>query len=816
MTHPGIQLRDHQREAFKAAVRSLAHMPRVTVVSATGSGKTITAMRIAEHFASRGNILVVVPSLNLVSQTAGHWARYSVIENMLGVCSLSPAQTGTVRLPLTTNARRIAELVAGNTGPTVVFTTYSSLPALTRAHKKYRLPPWAIAIIDEAHRSSGSSNKQWAAIHKDSAVPARRRLYMTATPRTWGLEDPGKKKRRRKPSAPDGPPEPLASMDDPTIYGPVVYQLGLADAIDRGILADYRIVVPVIDDDELREVLQTRGATQHIDGLRLSALQVSLLRTMATHQVRRVISFHSRIANAHQFSQTLHDTVAAAAKSIGIRRLWAYPLHSGQPLRERAGRLAEFESIPLLRRRTRNPDAVDGAVLSNVRVLGEGVDVPDADAVLFADPKRSPSDIIQALGRALRQPPGSGKIAVLIIPVYVGRRQTTEQALESSEFKILWEVLNGLREHDAKVWRRLGGGGHDPDRDDKAPFPLAPERAAEIAPITSLRAHQTDTRIWSAGWTAAIRFYERRKHLNVPSEYTDPSGYPLGLWIGQQRSLYANGSLAPDRALALSSLNISWPHPPGSFEDRLEAAVTFADTHGTLALTIVPSSSDGPMIRWLNRQRALADSGRMHSARTAALNAVDPWWNPPWGVAWQHDYTHVCLQLATQTNTAAFEPAPVSGEDPHTWLDRQITQLRDLHTQQVRLLNDLAARHPDIHPHSLLLLPASAPRTRAFHRGLKAARQFHQREGHVQVTIGHRENLHGDDVLLGRWIRKCRTNTAQLTGPQISALTALGIEPEPIFQEAELTVPDATEDEDDVWWAAPELPWVSPARLSSH
>ncbi|WP_406308809.1 helicase associated domain-containing protein [Streptomyces sp. NBC_00623] len=326
-----------------------------------------------------------------------------------------------------------------------------------------------------------------------------------------------------------------------------------------------------------------------------------------------------------------------------------------------------------------------------------------------------------------------------------------------------------------------------------------------------ISASPNQSRIWFAGWSAAIRYYEHRKHLNVPSEYTDPSGYPLGLWIGQQRSLYANGSLTPDRALALSTLNISWPHPPGSFEDRLEQAITFADTHGTLALATAPSSSDGPIIRWLNRQRALADSGRMHSAWSGALNAVDPWWNPPWGVAWQHDYTHVCLQFATQTKTSSFEPTPVTGEDPYTWLDRQIAQLHDLHSQQVRLLNDLAAQHPDIHPHSLLLLAASAPRTRASHRGLKAARQFHQREGHLQVRLGHRENLHGDDVLLGSWIRKCRTNTAQLTAPQITALTALGIELEPVFQEAVFDVADTLED--DTWWAAPELPWVSPTRL---
>ncbi|MET7635989.1 helicase associated domain-containing protein [Streptomyces sp. NPDC005078] len=94
---------------------------------------------------------------------------------------------------------------------------------------------------------------------------------------------------------------------------------------------------------------------------------------------------------------------------------------------------------------------------------------------------------------------------------------------------------------------------------------------------------------------------------------------------------------------------------------------------------------------------------------------------------------------------------------------------------------------------------------------MKAARQFHQREGHLKVQLGHREILQGDDVLLGRWIRKCRTNTAQLTASQIIALTALGIELEPLFQEAVFDVADTLED--DTWWTAPELPWVSPTRL---
>ncbi|MYR92313.1 hypothetical protein GTW60_01410 [Streptomyces sp. SID4937] len=166
---------------------------------------------------------------------------------------------------------------------------------------------------------------------------------------------------------------------------------------------------------------------------------------------------------------------------------------------------------------------------------------------------------------------------------------------------------------------------------------------------------------------------------------------------------------------------------------------------------------------------------------------------------WQHDYTHVCLQSATQAKTPTAEPTPVSGEDTHTWLDRQITNQDNLHLEQIRLLSDLAACHPGIHPHSLLL-PASAPRIRAFHRGLKALRQFHQREGHTHVPSGHRENLYGDEVLLGRWNAKCQADAAQLTAPQITALTALGIKPEPVFQEP-APLPGTSDTTYDDWWA---------------
>ncbi|OPC76461.1 hypothetical protein B4N89_46290 [Embleya scabrispora] len=271
------RLRRHQAEAVDAATQALKHLSRVTIIAATGTGKTIIAMRIAEHFTPSGHVLVLVPTLDLLSQTAAHWAHDSPLTNMVGVCSLDSTHNVAVdkrMKTLTTDARVLAETVASHTGPTVVFGTYSSLKVIEQAHRRHDLPQWSIAVVDEAHRTTGDPGKEWAAIHKDGSIPARRRLYMTATPRTWNPPEPRKNKNDKKsdkehpPTATDNQaqPEPApttspTSMDDASIYGPTVYQLTLADAIDQGILADYRIVVPVIDDEELQGVLRTKGPT---------------------------------------------------------------------------------------------------------------------------------------------------------------------------------------------------------------------------------------------------------------------------------------------------------------------------------------------------------------------------------------------------------------------------------------------------------------------------------------------------------------------------------------------------------------------------
>ncbi|WGD38710.1 DEAD/DEAH box helicase family protein [Streptomyces cathayae] len=200
------QLRPHQEEAIEAGAHALLHrrLPAATIVAACGTGKTLIGKRIAEHFAPRGPVLVVVPTLDLLTQTAARWLADDGFDQLIGVCSLPGVYDRRLRghLALISSPQALASRVACG-GRTAVFATYDSLPTLVRAHQSHHLPKWAFALADEAHRTSGNWDKQWGLIHDDRAVPAAHRLYMTATPAT-GASPPGH--GRHTPASCDSPP----------------------------------------------------------------------------------------------------------------------------------------------------------------------------------------------------------------------------------------------------------------------------------------------------------------------------------------------------------------------------------------------------------------------------------------------------------------------------------------------------------------------------------------------------------------------------------------------------------------------------------
>ncbi|MFI8991566.1 Helicase associated domain protein [Streptomyces antimycoticus] len=751
MATADLELRPHQKEAVTAAVKTLRTHARASVVAACGTGKTLIAARTAARIAASGRVLVLVPTLDLLSQTIRSWRAAGRKGTTVAVCSARQAldhEPLSADIPMTTDPGELAALTTPQPGPVTVYATYASLPAVVTAHRDHHLPPWDLAVIDEAHRTAGRLGKAWAAIHHDDQVPAARRLYLTATPRIW---DPDHDQDG------DGGEEAVASMNDETLFGPVAYHLTLSDAIDLGLLADYQILVPVITDNDLRDWLAT-GPGAGVDGLRLAGRQVAALRAIHDHQLRRILTFHHRVADARAFATTLQETAAALPADLRPAHLWADWISGSHAPQVRRRLLLEFAA---------HTDPHTPAVLSNARVLGEGIDVPAIDAVVFADPKNSPIDTVQAVGRALRQTPGAGKKATLIVPVYLTPGEDPDDLLGADAYTPLWRTVQALRAHDDRLEARLADPRTYrptmPSDDPEAWLYFdRPTQAEEVALALSLRVLAPKSAEWRRGLLAARRYHRTHHHLDVPQTYEDSVGYPLGRWLTWQRHLHTTGALDEARTQALKRLGIIWDPRQQAFDRGLAHAAAYAARHGHLVPPVDYVHDDFPLGRWLATQRSRADD--LSPQRVSALAALDQWWNPPWPTTWQRGY-HTALRGMAETKTAS-----KAGE----WLESQRMRADDLHPAQRRLLNEVELDLPDAPTFSTKSsqLPA---RERAFQRGLAAARAFREREGHLDVPQRHIEDVEGQPVRLGQWLSNLRRRHSSLSPQRRAALAELGL-----------------------------------------
>lgn len=499
-----IQLKKHQvdqRSAFRRWVGFPARSSvppqgaRGTIVSATGSGKTITAAACALESFADGRILVMVPTLDLLAQTAQAWRAVGHRAPMVAVCSLEndPVLKG-LGVRTTTNAIQLA-LWAGS-GPVVVLATYASLvdredldapegqrkvrgpleAALAGGERLYgqRMAGFDLAIVDEAHGTAGDLGRPWAAIHDNQRIPADFRLYLTATPRILAAPRPQKGAEGRKVE--------IATMaDDPEgTYGAWLAELGLSEAIEREILAGFEIDVL-----EIRDPSPVIGESEEARrGRRLALLQTALLEHAAAYNLRTVMTFHQKVEEAAAFAEKLPETAAelyvndasdydlAAADKLPVSsidaafyeleagrhvppdRMWSAWLCGDHLVTERREALHQFAN---------GIDAagcrVHRAFLASCRVLGEGVDITGergVDSICFADTRGSQVEIVQNIGRALRlNKDGSTKVARIIVPVFLEPGEDPTDMVASASFRPLVAVLQGLRSHDERLVEQL-------------------------------------------------------------------------------------------------------------------------------------------------------------------------------------------------------------------------------------------------------------------------------------------------------------------------------------------------------------------------
>lgn len=484
---PKFDLREHQQNAYENVEEGFKKSDRGKLIMACGTGKTFTSLRITEGLAGANKrVLFLVPSLALLSQTLTEWTQQSKVPlHNYAVCSDSDVgkhrnkeddriQTtiSDLQYPATTDAKRLAEQVEqrhDQSHMTVVYATYHSIAVISKAQKEYGLGDFDLIICDEAHRTTGATfegedESAFVRIHDNEFVRGAKRLYMTATPRIYSDEA----------KATDD--VAIYSMDDKEHYGEEFFVLTFSEAVARQLLVDYKVVVLAIEEAHinrrLQSLLKDSNNQLKVDD---AAKIVGCWKALAKYNMD-AIGDEEPMQRAVAFCQVIEADFKGKRHKVSsklISEMFGEVVKAYQEA-EKESRLDDSEYDPSLDMIC-EAQHVDGSmnagekeskiawlkgdaegiipdnhcrILSNVRCLSEGVDIPALDAVMFLTPRNSQVDVVQSVGRVMRRAPGK-KQGYVILPVVIPAGVSAEEALNDNEpYRVVWQVLNALRAHD--------------------------------------------------------------------------------------------------------------------------------------------------------------------------------------------------------------------------------------------------------------------------------------------------------------------------------------------------------------------------------
>jgi predicted helicase len=466
-SRPSKQRRTHQLEAIKAVTEGFGSTPRGKLIMACGTGKTFTAQCIAEDLVGvGGTVLILVPSISLLSQTLKEWTSDAQIPiSVYAVCSdqkagkkrdvedISPYD---LILPATTDTDLLVKQFKKNHSKkvmTVIFSTYQSIAVISDAQKA-GIPEFDLLIADEAHRTtgvtlSGNEDSNFTKVHNDNVVSAKKRLYMTATPRVFS--DGAKAKANTADAL-------LASMDDESIYGPEFYRLGFHESVTRGLLTDYKVLVLAVNEEAIAAAFQQQLSDEnHELNLDDATRIVGCLNALSKHDplnrtfigdatpMKRAVAFSNTIANSKKFKNLFTEV---ADRFVGVAPNSTKVKVEVDHVDGSFNSLKREELIGWLKN---DPGENHCNILSNARCLTEGVDIPALDAIIFLEPRNSMVDVIQAVGRVMRKLEGK-QFGYVILPIGIPANLTPEEALnDNKRFAAVWQVLNALRSHDERM-----------------------------------------------------------------------------------------------------------------------------------------------------------------------------------------------------------------------------------------------------------------------------------------------------------------------------------------------------------------------------
>ncbi|MGV3733052.1 MAG: DEAD/DEAH box helicase [Microcella sp.] len=459
----------HQLLAISKVIEGFQSADRGKLIMACGTGKTFTSLKLVEEVVPRGGtVLFLVPSISLLSQTLKEWTIESALPlRSFAVCSdvsvgkrksdedipvtdlAYPATTNTTKL-----VQKFAEIPDGFDGITVVFSTYQSIDVVAQAQGK-GIPEFDLIICDEAHRTTGvtlagDEESAFVKVHNQDYIKAKKRLYMTATPRIYA--DASKSKAAEAGAV-------LTDMNNPAFYGEEFHRLGFGEAVTMGRLTDYKVLVLAVDESYISKRFQRLLADENNeltldDAAKIVGCWNGLSKRSLTPEefsldpepMKRAVAFARNINESKKIANLFEKVVEAEIEALDEDADSLLDVE----VRHVDGTYNVLDRNKELDWLKQDPGAGNARILTNARVLSEGVDVPALDAVMFLNPRDSVVDVVQSVGRVMRKLEGK-KYGYVILPIGVPADMDPATALnDNKKYKVVWQVLQALRAHDER------------------------------------------------------------------------------------------------------------------------------------------------------------------------------------------------------------------------------------------------------------------------------------------------------------------------------------------------------------------------------
>jgi len=711
---------------------------------ACGTGKTLTGLRINEAMDNELTILLV-PSLTLLSQTLKDWLTDKKQDfKWLAVCSddsvTSDPQDNSrlvdYDLPATTDIKVIQKFLE-LTGKKVVFSTYQSSDILKSALLKLKVEV-DFVIADEAHRLAGKVGREFASF-LDPELPVSKRLFMTATPRVYANSI---KKMSEELDI------QILSMDDKEMFGEVLYRYSFSKAIAEGILSDYRVVVIGIDDLSTKNLFDKRTLVKagvvETDSESL-ALHVALSKAMKKWNLRRIISFHSRVAKARKFASDQVLLNEWMPKEYAVSgRLNATTISSSMPTNKRRQILDVLKNL----------GEGETGLVSNARCLTEGIDVPTLDAVVFVDPKTSQVDIIQAIGRAIRLGGANKTHGTVVVPVHVPKEKSSKDSFDASSFKKIGDVLNALRAHDEdfgeeldKLRTSLGDRGSMGEMPEKLIWDMPTSISQDFVGRIQAVSVEFATLNWDFMFGRLTSFIRDTGHAR-PQKGETIESRRLADWVTKQRGAYRSGLLSPARVKALEGIHDSWTWDPidESWGDNFKKLEEFILANGHAR----PNSSEAKwqsLSIWTKHQRENYKNQNLPKERVTALENSHPTWSwNPIEDDWEYMFNLLKDFEAENGHTRVIATHKVNGQGLGNWV----------HDQRAK---NISKRHRagGLAPERILRLESLStwewdPAEEDFQLYISAVKKYFEEFGNTRIPISYKSG----ELYLGKWVSRKR------------------------------------------------------------